>query len=283
MGVVGAGGVGSLLIEYLGRLGVGWIVVADPERLDITNLPRIAGSRKWDARTWFTVNTRPEWLRHLGARVAAKKVTISRRVTRDANPSGRCEAIFGDITADAVARRFADCDYLFLAADTNQARLVWNALVHQYLIPGHQVGVKVPVDLETGKVGEAFAVSRPVTPSSGCLWCNGLISREGLQREAATASERKAQRYVDEPEVAAPSVITLNATVASQAGNDFLFAITGLTSPKSSVDYLRFLPRDREVRFDEPRKDPECTECGTVSASRLARGDSVSLPTKVIV
>jgi len=111
-----------------------------------------------------------------------------------------------------VARRFADCDYLFLAADTNQARLVWNALVHQYLIPGHQVGVKVPVDPETGEVGEVFAVSRSVTPSSGCLWCNGLISSEGLQREAATASERRAQRYVDEPKVVAPSVITLNAT-----------------------------------------------------------------------
>src|SRR5439155_11152739 len=62
VGVIGAGGVGSLLVEYLGRLGVGWIVVADPERLDITNLPRVAGSRRWDARTWFTVEPRPEWL-----------------------------------------------------------------------------------------------------------------------------------------------------------------------------------------------------------------------------
>ena len=280
VGVVGAGGVGSLLVAYLGRLGVGWIVVVDPERLDITNLPRVAGSRRWDARTWFTVDTRPDWLRRLGARIAAKKVTISKRVAQGANPRGRCEVIFGDITIDAVARRFADCDYLFLAADMNQARLVWNALVHQYLIPGHQVGVKVPVDPETGEVGEVFAVSRPVTPSSGCLWCNGLISSEGLQREAATASERKAQRYVDEPEVVAPSVITLNATVASQAGNDFLFSITSLTKPKSSAHYLRFLPRDREVRFDEPRKDPGCTECGAVSGSRLARGDCVSLPTK---
>jgi hypothetical protein len=78
----------------------------------------------------------------------------------------------------------------------------------------------------------------------------------------------------------APSVITLNATVASQAANDFLLSITGLTNPKTSMDYVRYLPRDREVRFDEPRKDPWCTECGTVSSSRLARGDSAALPTK---
>src|SRR5262249_35678562 len=129
-------------------------------------------------------------------------------------------------------------------------------------------------------VGEVFAVSRPVMPWSGCLWCNGLISTEGLQREAATASERRAQRYVDEPEVVAPSVITLNATVASQAANDFLFSITGLANSRTPTDYLRFLPRDREVRFDEPRRDRECAECGTEPRSRLARGDSFALPTK---
>ena len=123
MGVIGAGGAGSLLVEYLGRLGVGWIVVADPERLDITNLPRVAGSRRRDARTWLTGESRPDWLRRLGSRIAAKKVMISKRVARDANSRGRCEVIFDDITIDAVARQFANCDYLFLAADTNQARL----------------------------------------------------------------------------------------------------------------------------------------------------------------
>jgi molybdopterin/thiamine biosynthesis adenylyltransferase len=280
VGVIGAGGVGSLLVEYLGRLGVGWIVIADPERLHITNLPRVAGSRRSDARTWLTGENRPEWLRRLGERMAARKVTIAQRVVREASAHGRCDVIFGDITVDEIARQFADGDCIFLAADTNQARLVFNALVHQYLIPGYQIGAKVPIDPETGEVGAVFTVVRPVTPTSGCLWCNGLISSEGLQREAATGAERKAQRYVDEPEVVAPSVITLNATVASQAANDFLFAITGLTSPKSATDYLRFLPRDREVRFDEPRKDPNCRECGLRPESRLGRGDSYPLPTK---
>jgi hypothetical protein len=280
VGVIGAGGAGSLLVEYLAHLGVGWIVLADPERLDITNLPRVVGSCRWDARTWFTRETRPDWLRRIGQLLAAKKVMIAKRVARRGHPGGRCETIFGDVTIDAVAQRFADCDYLFLAADTNQARLVFNALVHQYLIPGYQVGAKVPVDPATGEVGSVFTVSRPIMPSSGCLWCNGLISSEGLQREAATQAERNAQRYVDDPEVTAPSVITLNATAVSQAANDFLFGLTGLISGDSSSDYLRFLPRNREAWFDEPRKDPTCTECSTISESRLARGDSFSLPTK---
>ena len=280
LGVIGAGGVGSLLVEYLARLGVGWIIVADPERLDITNLPRIVGSRRADALTWLTAERRPRWLRRLGERLSTRKVKIARRVARQANPRGVCHAIPGDITDDAVARRFADCDFLFLAADSNQARLIFNALVHQYLIPGYQIGAKVPVDRTTGEVGQVFAVARPVFPSSGCLWCNGFISREGLQREAATVAERRAQRYVDEPDVVAPSVITLNATVASQAVNEFLFWLTGLTRQAASLDYMRFLPREREVRFDGPRNDAKCMECGHSQSSRFARGDSVELPTK---
>jgi hypothetical protein len=138
----------------------------------------------------------------------------------------------------------------------------------------------VPVDPATGDVGQVFTVARPVFPSSGCLWCNGLISAEGLQREAATAAERHAQRYVDEPDVVAPSVITLNATAASQAANDFLFWLTGLSQDGVSQDYMRFLPREREVRFDEPRKDGKCLECGRAPLSRFARGDGVDLPTK---
>ena len=39
-----------------------------------------------------------------------------------------------------------DCDYLFLAADTMRARLLFNAIVHQYLVPGVQVGAKVHED-----------------------------------------------------------------------------------------------------------------------------------------
>ena len=72
-----------------------------------------------------------------------------------------------------------------------------------------------------------FSVARPVAPDQGCLWCNQLISPAGLQHEAATAGERRAQNYLDEPDVVVPSVITLNATAASQAANDFLFAFTG--------------------------------------------------------
>ena len=55
----------------------------------------------------------------------------------------------------------------------------------------------------------------------------------------------RAQRYIDEPEIPAPSVITLNATAASRAADDFLMAVTGLVQPDARRDYLRFQPLKR--------------------------------------
>jgi len=161
-----------------------------------------------------------------------------------------------------------------------QARLVFNALVHQYLIPGVQMGSKAPVDRKTGAVGEVFSVCRPVTPDRGCLLCNELIPAWKLQEEAHTPAERRAQRYLDDEDVAAPSVITLNAIAAAHAANDFLFYATGLTQGDAMTNYRRFLARTRDVRFDEPQALPSCLDCGSSDRSRFARGENAELPTK---
>ena len=278
--VIGAGGAGSLIVEYLARLGVGRFVVIDPERLDPTNVPRVTGSTNWDAMSWLRAPNRAKWLRTIGERLAAPKVRIMRRLIRRANPRAEVTALMSDFVDDAVARSVLTCDYLVLAADSMHARLVFNSIVHAYLIPGVQVGAKVPVDSASGDVGTVFTVSRPVTPSSGCLWCNGLITPAGLQREAETDAERRAQRYLAEAYVVAPSVVTLNATAASQAANDFLFAVTGLADRNAPLDYIRFIPRERSVKFERPRRDAACPHCGIGAGSLLGRGDAASLPTR---
>jgi hypothetical protein len=83
-------------------------------------------------------------------------------VARQANRDVIVDKIAGDIADDSVAQRFADCDFLFLAANSMRACLVFNALVHQYIIPGAQIGAKVAVDRETGEILDVFSVYRPV-------------------------------------------------------------------------------------------------------------------------
>ena len=135
-------------------------------------------------------------------------------------------------------------------------RLLFNAVVHQYLIPGVQLGSKVLVNQERGELLDAYSVSRPVSPDRGCLWCNGFIPPGRLQEDAQGADERYRQRYVNDPDIVAPSVITLNATAAAHAANDFLFTATGLTLDHAPRDYLRVRPRERSIVLEEPRAMP---------------------------
>jgi ThiF family len=278
VGIIGLGGAGSLVAEYLGRLGVGKFVLVDPERAELTNLPRLAGAYRRDALSWFAGDHMPVWIRRSALRFAKAKVAMARRNIFRANPHAEVEAIFGNFLEAEVAAKFIDCDYLFLSADTMRARLLFNAIVHQYLIPGVQVGAKVSVDPASGNVLDAFSVVRPVTSESGCLLCNRLINSAKLQEESISEAERKQQCYVDEPSVVARSVITMNAVATAHAANDFLFYMTGLQSSDVHRSYMRHQPNGRSTWFDETRKSPTCIECGFGSKSRLARGDSHRLP-----
>jgi ThiF family len=280
VGVIGAGGAGSLIVEYLARLGVGHLVVADPDRLELSNVPRIVGSARRDARPWLTSGDRPAWMRRLGAQLAYRKTHIAARVAGQANNRIIVEKVNGDVADDSVAQRFTDCDFLFLAADSMRARLVFNALVHQYLIPGAQVGAKVTVDKTTGEILDVFSVYRPVVPGIGCLWCNGLISPSRLQEEALTETERHRQHYIEESTIHAPSVITLNAVASAHAVDDYLFSVTGLLACGTTNAYRRFLPREADFMLDEPRRDPDCTECGNGTKGRLGAGSKLRLPTR---
>jgi hypothetical protein len=145
--------------------------------------------------------------------------------------------------------------------------------------PGTQLGAKVPVDEKSGEVGRVFSVARPIMPGETCLSCNGLISASKLQEEALTPEERRAQRYVDEPDIPAPSVITLNAVAAANGVNDYLFRLTELRDPRLTEEFVYYEPRTASSRIEEPRRDHACIECGDSSASRFARGDAASMPT----
>ena len=270
--IIGVGGVGALLVEWLARLGVGYFILIDPQRIEETNLPRFPGATRFDAMTWLRHPSRPAWLHHWGERLSTHKVRIAQRVIRRANPKARVEIFTQDFLEPEVTRSVLGADYLFLAADSMRARLLFNAIVHQYLIPGVQIGSRVSADAASGEITSMHAISRPVTPECGCLLCNQVINRAKLQEEGQHEAEIRAQRYIDDPEVAAPSVITLNARAASQAADDFLHYMTGLTAEDAHTGYLRFMPLTREVSIDEPRRESDCSECGE-GRSRLGRGD----------
>lgn len=274
VGIIGLGGAGSLINEYLARLGVGHIVAIDDDRVNLTNLPRLVGAHRLDALPWLTGEHMPVPMRRIGEAYATRKVTVARRVARQANRGVDFVSIPTDLAEPGVVDRLTDCDFVFLAADTMQARLLTNALIHQYLIPGVQVGAKVQVDDESGAVQDVFSVVRPLAPGNGCLWCNELINPARLAEEAASPKQRRVQRYV--PEVVAPSVITMNAVATSHAVNDYLFAVTGL-SDALPLRWRKFRPMTNAVVSEVPRQAPDCPEC----VGRLGVGPLRRLPSRV--
>ena len=272
VGIIGLGGAGSVLAELLARLGVGEFILVDPDRAEVTNLPRLIAARKMDA----VLGWLPKALQH---RFARYKVTMAARNIRRANPAAKIVALKSNFVEADVAKRFTDCDYLFLAADTMSARLLFNAIVHQYGVPGVQVGAKVPVNV-AGEVGDVFCVARPVMPGSGCLWCNGLINASRLQTEAVSDETRRGYAYVADPRVAAPSVITLNAIACAHAADDYLFYVTGLKLDSAEALWFRWNSRKGTAGYDRPRMDETCLECSQSDGSRLGRGDFFPLPTR---
>ena len=250
--VVGLGGVGSLAAEYLARLGVGTILMIDPDPIEATNLSRVVGATPIDVESGLL------------------KTQIAVRHARELAHDAVLLPVAGDVASAAVARELRDCDFIFLAADSMRARLVVNALAHQYLIPVVQMGAKVRPG-PAGILDDAMSAVRHIRPGSGCLWCNGFIDATQLAIEAKSDAERKDQAYgVHEPD---PSVITMNAVAAAQGVNDFLFDFLNLrgevTSAYRHMHFVRHALQDVV-----PRCDPHCPEC----VRRLAMGDALELP-----
>lgn len=283
IGLIGLGGVGSLINEWLARLGVGEIIAVDFDKIEPSNRSRVVGSLRSDCREWL-LESKVSLLQRLGKRRARYKVDIAERVARRANPDIRFVPVVENVVDEKTAKLLRDVDYLFLCADTMQSRLVFNALVHQYLIPGVQIGAKVISDVDNGDITDVFSVARLVLPfsSGGCLLCNQLIDSAKLQDEALSAEERRYQRYVDDPAVRAPSVITLNALASAQAANDFMMGYLGLFDAQhAQAGYRMHDALTRTWRSGDCADSPSCLHCGTDVRSVLARGDRGVLPYRV--
>lgn len=256
VGIVGLGGIGSLLNQYLARLGVGHIVAVDSDRIDTSNFSRLVGSKFSDLKTgWFRKRT--------------SKVAIAKRIYKQGNPYGRFTALDSNVEYLHIIEHLFDCDAVFLAADSMTARLVVNALCHQYLIPVWQVGTKIQNN------GTAFSVSRNVLPGMSCLYCSSpLIDSARLADEAKSSYS---STYLDR--VPAPSVITLNATSAALAANSYLAYVTGERA-SDSKDYLRnhlwskFFHNEPNYQIQRPSVSTDCEMC----QKRLAVGNLVQLP-----
>jgi molybdopterin/thiamine biosynthesis adenylyltransferase/rhodanese-related sulfurtransferase len=96
--VIGAGGLGSAVLQYLCAAGVGHLIIVDHDRVEESNLQRQPIYRMSD--------------------IGALKAEAARRALLDANPEVRIEAVCERVTPSNAARLIERADLVVDAADS---------------------------------------------------------------------------------------------------------------------------------------------------------------------
>lgn len=249
IGVVGAGGLGSHVIQQLVHLGIGRIMAVDPDRVAPSNLSRLVGASRLDATF-----RRP-------------KTAVARRLSRRVGGPSRVIELRKSVTDEAPARRLLDCDLIIGCTDNQWSRTVLNAIAYQYYVPVLDLGVELQA---AGAMGGRVTW---LAPGSACLWCLKILDSqrvrvEQLPRQAAAAEVSRGYiQGLDEP---APAVISINGAISSIAVTEFLARTTGFAGSESRASQLMYRLSDGVVRRTSPAPGKACPTCSPAGQLGLA-------------
>jgi hypothetical protein len=241
VGLVGLGGLGSILAEQLARLGVRDWVLVDPDEVDGSSLNRLVGATARDVEE------------------EVAKVHVAARNIRRIEPKATIKAFACSAFAPRALRQLKGCDLLIAATDNDASRLALNALACQYLIPLVHVGVNLQVKGDGGfeDISGEFAI-----PPLGtwCLLCAGIIDSQRAAWDLARPEERALlveRGYL--PGTPAPAVYHLNGVVASLAAAE----IHNIIYPyKPLRRYLVYRELEGELMALEVPRREGCLHCG---------------------
>jgi len=283
VGVVGLGGVGSLLAEQLARLGVEETVFVDFDYLERANLNRSYGATADD--------------------VGKPKVEVAKKVAERSatNPRFTAQAEYGSVVEEdeehACLPQLLDCDVIINAADTHWVRFLLDEVSHAHLIPVLDGGTELIPNDEKDEldIGSGSLVSA-TGPGHPCLECTGHWfhgdEEEGVIHDREPDAARGAgyvQGLDDGEELAddgegderAPSVATNNGLVASLLALRFQALAVGITS-QALVGSQEYDALFGTVDWQEDSNNEKRISCKEDCARKeaLARGDHYELPTE---
>ncbi|MBB5036759.1 ThiF family adenylyltransferase [Prosthecobacter dejongeii] len=209
IGVVGCSGTGSWVIEQLARLGVGELVLMDPDIIERKNLNRIINSREADA---------------LGKR---SKVDALTDVIKLHGTGTMVTALNTSSFTEDAARQLAYCDILFGCMDLVEGRDRLNRIATFYSIPYFDLGVRLDAD-GNGGISNVCGVVNYLLPGGSSLLSRGCYSAETLRvqslrrtKPAQYESELK-EGYIKGAKVESPAVVSVNGFCATMAINELL-------------------------------------------------------------
>jgi hypothetical protein len=207
--VVGCSGTGSPVIEQLARLGVGRLVLVDPDRVEDKNLNRILNASREDA-----------YLRR-------QKVEVMARAIARMGFDTEVEIIAEDLATPRAVKAVAECDAVFGCMDGVEGRHLLNRLAAFYVMPYFDIGVKLEADGKGG-IDEACAAVHYIRPDGSSLIDRSVYTMDQLRAAGLRRTDPKAYReqvrvgYIHGIQEDRPAVISINMQMASTAVNEFL-------------------------------------------------------------
>ena len=210
--VVGCSGTGSPVIEQLVRLGVGELVLVDPDRVEERNLNRILGATMEDAQE------------------ARLKVDVLRRHIERIGLGTRVHTFPVSLESRDAMHAVAASDLVIGCMDGVSGRHMLSRVARYYLLPYVDVGVKIEA-LEDGTINQVAGSVHYLQPTGLDFVDRGVFSLEALEAEDLLRTspeeyrERHARGYVRGVQVDRPAVISVNMHFASLAVNEVLARI----------------------------------------------------------
>lgn len=249
--VVGAGGLGSPVIQHLALNGVGTISVADDQELSRSNRNRYVGA----------------W--HDDPIPGSPKVEIARRLIHLIDPTIEVHGIKASFPSPDGLAALKAADYVIGCVDHDGIRFILNEACLAYRKPLFDLASDVP---EPGIYGGRVTV---VWNNGFCLHCREVLTPEDVRAFLSTDEilENEARVYGVNRNVlgeTGPSVSPINGVVASLGMTELMAGVTGLRPPYPHLEYRAHLGTVNKCADPHPS---DCYYCQVVAG----QGDAANI------
>jgi hypothetical protein len=207
--LVGLGGGGSHIAQQLAHIGLGSFLPIDPDFIEDTNLNRLVGATMEDE----------------DVKLGTAKVDIAERVIKAVNPAAEVTKRRANWTE--VTGELRDVDVIFACVDSISCRSELEGFARRFLIPLIDIGMEVHESSGEFSISGQVALSLPGKP---CMRCMGLVTDEGLAKEAARYGVAGGK----------PQVVWPNGTLASIAVGFFMKLVTPWETHKTTPLLLEY-------------------------------------------
>jgi proteasome lid subunit RPN8/RPN11 len=257
--VVGASGTGSPVIQTLARLGVGRLVIVDPDVIEEKNLNRIIGSTYDDA-------------------IAKRsKVEVFAREIERIGLGMEVTPLALDLSSTDAIKEVAACDIVIGCMDGVVGRDILNRIATYYSIPYFDVGIRLDADGKGG-IDQICGSVHYLQPGKSSLLSRGVytasqVHAAGLKRTDPEEYKKLVkEKYIFGVEEDRPAVVSINLFFASMLVNELLARLHPYRDDDNE-EFASFGASLTQSRFLYEKEGEVCP----VLSGKVGRGHAIPL------